>query len=310
MKRKHSAEKNRLAISFSFVICFICAVVHGELRLSVTSSGEIFAGGPVASEAQQAFENRIKEQSEGKIKLISFKPTKTKFTDVELDDRIFCEMEFQSEVQVLDQCFWVINYHDRPLTFKTFPSSRSNTANKSVRERAIQVERSGDKFTFSGSIWFRPATNIWTVAGFASTSDPEPSGDVASQTCVNNLRQLGVSFLLWSVENGDQYQFNVSTNKGGTLELCNRDKAGFDANAIAHFRLLSDTLGTPGVLVCPADLSKKSASGFPQLQSANISYRLRTGREVNERNLNEALAVCPLHKHVLKADGSVEASQE
>ena len=43
-----------------------------------------------------------------------------------------------------------------------------------------------------------------------------------SISCVTNMKQIGLAFRLWEGDNNDQFPFNVSTGKGGTLELCDR----------------------------------------------------------------------------------------
>ena len=98
----------------------------------------------------------------------------------------------------------------------------------------------------------------------------------------------------------------MSTNAGGTLELCVRGIDGFDANAAAHFQVMSNELSTARYLVCPADSSKRPASNFVKLRPANISYLLRTGPNVEETHPEEVLARCPIHGNVLLCDGSVK----
>src|SRR5688572_19608747 len=43
--------------------------------------------------------------------------------------------------------------------------------------------------------------------------------------CVNNLKNVGLAFRIYSTDNNDMFPFQVSTNQGGTLELVN-DVAG------------------------------------------------------------------------------------
>lgn len=123
--------------------------------------------------------------------------------------------------------------------------------------------------------------------------------------CENNLRQIGLSFKVWELEHNDQFPFNVSTNAGGTLELCGTGPDGFDKNAIAHFLVISNELGTPALLVCPNDRSKHPAERFQNLHSDNVSYRLRTGTNINSENPHEVLALCPVHGNQLFCDGNV-----
>jgi hypothetical protein len=126
-------------------------------------------------------------------------------------------------------------------------------------------------------------------------------------SCQRNLREIGLAFKVWALDHNDQYPFNVSTNAGGTLELCQPDKDGFDQNALAHFLIISNELTTPLLLVCPNDHSKRSAADFTALGKLNITYRLRTGANINSQNPQEILAVCPLDGNSLYCDGNVRA---
>lgn len=123
--------------------------------------------------------------------------------------------------------------------------------------------------------------------------------------CVNNMKQIGLAFKVWAIDNGDQYPFNVSTNKGGTCEYCLVGKDGFDANASFHFRALSNELSVTKILVCPAD-SKTAASSFIYLRAMNISYQLHSGTNYSDEFPQAVLAVCPIHGNVLLCDGSVQ----
>jgi hypothetical protein len=124
-------------------------------------------------------------------------------------------------------------------------------------------------------------------------------------SCENNLRQIGLALKVWALEHNDQYPFNVSTNSGGTLELCARGPDGFDNNAISHFLTIREDLGTPQLLVCPNDRSKHAARDFNSLSADNVSYRLRTGTNITDDNPQEILAVCPVHGNELFCDGNV-----
>ncbi len=126
-----------------------------------------------------------------------------------------------------------------------------------------------------------------------------------STLCSNHMRQVGLAFKTWALDHAEQYPFNVSTNAGGTEELCARGADGFDRNAYLHFMVMSNELANPGILVCPADTSKHRAMDFPSLQAANVSYQLHSGTNYNETEPQAVLAVCPLHGNQLRCDGSV-----
>ncbi|MCX6924359.1 MAG: hypothetical protein NT154_14265, partial [Verrucomicrobia bacterium] len=91
-----------------------------------------------------------------------------------------------------------------------------------------------------------------------------------------------------------------------TRELCARGIVGFDQNAALHFQVLSNELSDPKILVCPADTGKPPAADFSRLQALNVTYQVRSGTNISDRSPNEVLAVCPLHNHVIRCDGTVQ----
>jgi competence protein ComGC len=89
----------------------------------------------------------------------------------------------------------------------------------------------------------------------------------ASRTnCINNLKQVGLSFRLWAGDNGDKYPMQVSTNQGGTMEFV---AAGVVA---PHFAVMSSELATPRILICPNQSKRVAATNFASLQDAQVSY--------------------------------------
>ena len=134
-------------------------------------------------------------------------------------------------------------------------------------------------------------------------------GPVAQRiNCVSNLKMIGIAFRMWEGDHGNQYPFNVSTNAGGTMELCAADKDGFDRNAYLYLRTMTNDELTipPLLLICPQDRSKKAATNLTSLQAENITYRFRSGPNVTETNENEVLAICPIDGNTLYCDGHVE----
>jgi hypothetical protein len=135
-------------------------------------------------------------------------------------------------------------------------------------------------------------------------------GKAQSVSCRNNMKQIGLSFRTWAIDNDGNFPFNLSTNKGGTLELCMPGTDRFDRNSAAHFQVLSNELGSPKILLCPADTKKQPALNFLSLKPANVSYQVRSGANVTETNPDQVLAVCPIHNNVLRCDGSVVTERE
>jgi hypothetical protein len=77
-------------------------------------------------------------------------------------------------------------------------------------------------------------------------------------------------------------------------------------DTVQIFRAMSNELGSPVILVCPADSSRQPAASMATLTAANISYEVETGPEVTESNPQQVLARCPIHGHEVLCDGSVQ----
>jgi len=75
--------------------------------------------------------------------------------------------------------------------------------------------------------------------------------------CVNNLKQIGLSFRTWSLDNQDQNCMNVA---GGPTATAAQDAGGASfAKGVAGqcwytFSVMSNELSTPKILSCPAEM--------------------------------------------------------
>jgi hypothetical protein len=143
------------------------------------------------------------------------------------------------------------------------------------------------------------------LLGYTVTRPPRYWGRSSRLGCDNNLKQIGLAFRTWAIDNDGPFPFNVSTNAGGTLEFCAVGADGFDGNAALHFQVMSNELSTPRILVCPQDGSRKPAPGFDSLQASNVTYRLHSGTNLNASNPSAVLALCPFDGNTLYCDGSV-----
>lgn len=83
--------------------------------------------------------------------------------------------------------------------------------------------------------------------------------------CINNLKQIGLSFRIWGGDNQDQNPMRISVTNGGTMEWV----AGGEASP--HFLVMSNELSTPKVLVCPQD-QREPATAWTSFSNSNISY--------------------------------------
>lgn len=121
--------------------------------------------------------------------------------------------------------------------------------------------------------------------------------------CVNNLKQIGLGFRIWSGDHGDKYPFDVGTNAGGTMELT---PAGADAryeNAYLFLQVMSNELTMPTILICPQDRSKIVAANWASVSASNVTYEFPVGT-------NGIIAICPIDGNILYSDGTVASTNK
>jgi prepilin-type processing-associated H-X9-DG protein len=86
-------------------------------------------------------------------------------------------------------------------------------------------------------------------------------------TCVNHLKQIGLSFRTFALDDNDKFPMQVSVTNGGALESI---PLGW---VYPHFQVMSNELSTPRILVCPQDRRRTNAVSFgPGFGDHNISY--------------------------------------
>ena len=97
-------------------------------------------------------------------------------------------------------------------------------------------------------------------------------------SCVNNLKQVGLSFRLWEGDNGDKYPMAVPSAQGGVSDLvCNQahTTATLAANLYQVFQCMSNQLSTAKVIYCPSDgLANhvQTTTNFSAIGNLNVSY--------------------------------------
>ena len=101
--------------------------------------------------------------------------------------------------------------------------------------------------------------------------------------CSNNLKQVGLSFRLFSTDNGDAYPMELSTNLGGTKEFVRTPYSAF-----RHLLAMSNELSTPFVVVCPEDKGRTRAANWVGLNNRAVSYFI--GLEATETNRQTILS--------------------
>jgi type II secretory pathway pseudopilin PulG len=105
------------------------------------------------------------------------------------------------------------------------------------------------------------------IAGFLILSRIQTARKVRNETCLNNLKEVGIAFRLWAPDQLSTYPMQTSKDLGGTRELIGTGQV------FVHFRALSNELRSPKILVCPADKQKTVAPNFNEgFSDVNASY--------------------------------------
>jgi hypothetical protein len=94
---------------------------------------------------------------------------------------------------------------------------------------------------------------------------PQLKAFAKRQNCYSNLRSGSVAFWIWAGDNNDKMPMELSTNNGGAREWM------MQGNVSEVFCVMSNELGTPKILVCPAD-SRTWVTNWNQFDNEHLSY--------------------------------------
>jgi prepilin-type processing-associated H-X9-DG protein len=87
--------------------------------------------------------------------------------------------------------------------------------------------------------------------------------------CISNLKQVNLAFRIWEGDNYNKYPMTVSATNGGAMEWI---AAG---NVAACFRVMSNELSTPKILICPQDRKHVPSTNWTtDFNNSHISYFL------------------------------------
>ena len=92
-------------------------------------------------------------------------------------------------------------------------------------------------------------------------------------SCVNNLRQIGVSFRLWANDNNDTYPMLVPASQTGAQDYVYNNNNGGATPTNGYypqmpFVVMSNVLLNPKLVYCPSDTMRSAATNFQELLSA------------------------------------------
>jgi prepilin-type processing-associated H-X9-DG protein len=81
--------------------------------------------------------------------------------------------------------------------------------------------------------------------------------------CVNNLKNVGLSFRIFATDNEDRFPQEIMLSNG---------VARANIDAVRVFLTLSNELSTPKILLCPNDAKRRQAKAFTNMSGENVSY--------------------------------------
>ena len=84
--------------------------------------------------------------------------------------------------------------------------------------------------------------------------------------CTDNLKQLGLAYRTWAIDNATESSTQVSTNREGAPGPLP------SGEAFRYFQVMSNIVGSPKVLVCPADVRVPATDFGPGFSNTNLSY--------------------------------------
>lgn len=100
--------------------------------------------------------------------------------------------------------------------------------------------------------------------------------------CVNHLKNLGLALRIWATDHHDLFPTDLL--------------------------VITNELGSPKILVCPSDSGRLASADWTSFSPGQISYEFLApgGTDADPQRVASR---CPIHRHVLLSDGSVQMSQ-
>lgn len=133
---------------------------------------------------------------------------------------------------------------------------KMTSSNPSTRRQA---------FTRTELVCVVGALSLLTTMIVRAVGAREPATERA--VCANNLRLMGIGLASWTGDFQQRVPWRVPLSQGGTLP----DQGTKPGNAWYEYWFLSNSLVTPKILACPADVGVKPATNF--VQYATPGYR-------------------------------------
>jgi hypothetical protein len=88
--------------------------------------------------------------------------------------------------------------------------------------------------------------------------------------CINNLKQIGTAYRIWSNDNGDRFPALQSVTNGGWSDFLTNSNQGF--LCWTNYAIMANEMGQqPRNVVCPSE-ARRAADTFTNFSNKNLSY--------------------------------------
>jgi len=95
--------------------------------------------------------------------------------------------------------------------------------------------------------------------------------------CMNNQKQIDIGFIIYAGDNTGKFPMQLSVTNGGTMEFVQK------GNVFPHIKKISGFFArNTGIVICPSDVERHTATNFETLNDLNISYFLNTDASTND----------------------------
>jgi prepilin-type processing-associated H-X9-DG protein len=85
------------------------------------------------------------------------------------------------------------------------------------------------------------------------------------ERCINNLRQIDISYALFLMDHRDKYPWELSIQRGGVSEQDGGTVTG-------QFQVLSNYVRDTKIFTCITDTSRRAAANYETMNDTNLSY--------------------------------------
>jgi prepilin-type N-terminal cleavage/methylation domain-containing protein len=112
---------------------------------------------------------------------------------------------------------------------------------------------------------------IAILAGLLLPALAKAKAKASRISCVNNLKQVGLSFRIYANDNGDLYPMRVTPQFGGASDAVTPNPGADGQLLYRIFQVLSNELSVPKTVICPAD-TRRAATNWTHTSQSNGDF--------------------------------------